>query len=238
MTVTGRIAAAPGHQVAIALVDQDAANPYYYGQLYDDVSIGVLSVSEWDGTAYVADASQPIATDVHLGDIDLMLSAHTAPRQLDVEGGWPGEPYQTTAPAPGYQGADRIVFPLGGLPLDVRYVAVVTTERSQRAEGEHVLLARGAQPHQVLGELVALDDRQLAVEPGHLALVRPHVDRGLGVADERRVVVAAAQAEQVRPRRRRDALLSGMAIGARTLEHLDAAIPLRLASTSVAPDSA
>jgi hypothetical protein len=128
-TVTGRVAGAPGFQIAIALVAGDAANPYYYVQLYDDATGAEISVSEWTGSQYRSHALQPLGTVVHSGTADLVLTVTTqGTPMIRARGGWPGEPYQAMAPAPNYLGADHVVFPFGGLVLDVRYIAVVTTE--------------------------------------------------------------------------------------------------------------
>lgn len=126
-TIRSRVATAPGWQVAIALVDQTANNPYYYGQLYDDASNRVLSVSEWTGSNYFDRGNQALASGVHPGEVDLLLAVRTQPLQIDVIGGWPGERYQTAAVAPNYASADRIVIPIEGLVLELHYLAIVTT---------------------------------------------------------------------------------------------------------------
>lgn len=126
-TIVSRRAQAASAQLAIALVDRDAANPFYYGQLYDDSTGMVCSVSEWTGSAYVGRGTQALASPLHPGEVELMLAVRTAPLQIDVRGGWPGELYMTAALAPNYAGADRIAITTEGLVLELRYLAVVAT---------------------------------------------------------------------------------------------------------------
>jgi hypothetical protein len=87
-TIVGRVASAPARQLALALVQQTSVNPYYYGQLYDDGLGQIISVSEWTGAQYRVRGTQPLASGVHLGDVDLLLSVRTQPLQIDVSGGW------------------------------------------------------------------------------------------------------------------------------------------------------
>src|ERR1043166_51888 len=89
-------------------------------------------------------------------------------------------------------------------------------------ERREIRWRRGTQPDQVLGERVEIAERELAVEPRHLALVAAHVERRLGVGEEAPVVRAGAEVAEARRRRARHAVLARVAVAARGLEHLEA----------------
>jgi len=127
-SITGRRAVAQGYQLAIALVDVTADNPYYYGQLYDDASSAELGISRYNGTGFQSLTATPLATNVHTGSAVMHLRAGRTTHQLSLDGGWGAETYSAMSAAPNYNGVDRVTLTFGGVIVELRSVTIIATE--------------------------------------------------------------------------------------------------------------
>jgi hypothetical protein len=126
--IDGRNPSAPGYQLAIALVEVTADDPYYYGQLYSDTSAALLGISRFDGTTFQSLSETALGTFVHDGEAALHLRSTVTPPVLALDGGWGTETYEASVATPAYTGVDRVVLTFGGLFVELRSLTIIATE--------------------------------------------------------------------------------------------------------------
>jgi hypothetical protein len=111
-------AVSPQHQIAVMAW----GTQIYYTTLDDDGVIpGYAMVVYFDGSTYMPLASQPIPQGLHTGSGTLTSTA-TVGGSMRLQGGWVGEPFDLTAPVPGYTGNDLALINLFGIAVDIEYV--------------------------------------------------------------------------------------------------------------------
>ncbi|HUS26998.1 MAG TPA: thrombospondin type 3 repeat-containing protein [Kofleriaceae bacterium] len=115
---------APTNRQLAIIIQNDAAMPYYYGELFDGTGSGAAAViTQFDGTSYTGlnnavYGAFPVGRTTFMHLIARMASATFT---LDVDG------TVASAPTPTYTGAQNLSVGMGGCAGSVRYIAVVET---------------------------------------------------------------------------------------------------------------
>jgi hypothetical protein len=112
------------HQIAGGL---DAPLPYYFVELNEnDQGVRDVAIVSYDTTSgYTFLGSVPHG-GMHPGRGVLRYDVRVGPSpSIELDAGWIGEMYQTTAATPSYMGSQAPRWTINGLDVDIRYVAVI-----------------------------------------------------------------------------------------------------------------
>lgn len=114
------------HQLAVGL--EAAVPPFYFGELDEQPGVDMADIAEYDGTTYSQPATKPLANGVHTGAVTerLTISVQGTTPFAELDGGWPGEPYDVVAQTPSFSGGTVVTVTINNLVCNVRYVWIVT----------------------------------------------------------------------------------------------------------------
>lgn len=112
------------HQIAGGL---DAALPYYFVELNEnDQGVRDVAIVSYDSTNGYQLLGTVAHGGMHAGRGVLRYDARAgAAPSFELDAGWTGEMYQTSASTPSYTGSVMPRWTINGLDVDIRYVAII-----------------------------------------------------------------------------------------------------------------
>jgi hypothetical protein len=114
------------HQLTLHLTFE-GQQPLYFVELNEVATTENAAITYFDGTRYSAAVAQTLAAGFHTGRVELQSTAVDGV-SVQLDGGWPGEPYHLTQPTgTTYHGGNFILLTVNNLIVDVRYICVITS---------------------------------------------------------------------------------------------------------------
>lgn len=123
MTVEGSTGGAVQHQIALYAID-DLSLSHDYAELNDIPGSSAAQLTHFDGTAYSAIKQQPLVAGIHAGPL-VLQTRQIVGASVQLDGGWPGEPYNVTTPSALYQGGKHVHSDINNVAFDLDRVCIV-----------------------------------------------------------------------------------------------------------------
>lgn len=112
------------HQISVGYDHE--MSPNYFVELDQQSTFEQADVTQFDGSNYTEEGSQLLPNGVHTGSATLQLTiVGGATPTATLDGGWPGEPYHVTAPAPSYVDGVRSGATINNLVCDVLWFWII-----------------------------------------------------------------------------------------------------------------
>ena len=112
------------HQLALAPTPTSGFGIYTFVEFNEGVGYSNAQITHYDGMTFTAVTAAPLPNGFHSGPLQLQLTAVVG-GTLELDGGWPGEPYQLSIPGP-WPGGSAIAIDINHLVVDFDYVFVVS----------------------------------------------------------------------------------------------------------------
>ncbi len=115
------------HQITISPTANTAGPaPYKFIELNEQQpTYSVASIASFDGTTFADVTDAPLSMGMHAGSVQLELTGTTADGVIQLDGGWPGEPYHLSS-AVGWAGSTGCAIDLNNMTIDIDYVFAVS----------------------------------------------------------------------------------------------------------------